>query len=184
MAKKKLQKDLEHDTCVDTCVLPSDILFSILVRLPVQSLLRFQSVYKSWKIMITDKEFIKAYRDQTKALGREKLLTKQLGVSNYVFRDLESHQVLVSMDAKQLFPNEKFQGGSLVCSCDGLVLLKNPTYTYKNYALLNHFTREYRLLKCSDDVKFREDPPNASGLCYDSSTTDYKVILIFKLFYR
>ncbi|PHT62773.1 hypothetical protein T459_33349 [Capsicum annuum] len=178
MAKKKLQKALEHDTCV----LPSEILFSILIRLSVQSLLRFRSVYKSWKIMISDKEFIKAHRDQTKALGREKLLTKQVGVSNYVFRDLESHQVLVSMDAKQLFPNEKFQGGSLVCSCDGLVLLKNPT-TYKNYALWNPSTREYRLLKCSDDVKFREEPANACGLCYDSSISDYKVILIFKLFY-
>ncbi|KAM3327245.1 hypothetical protein P3S67_002371 [Capsicum chacoense] len=151
MAKKKLQKALEHDTCV----LPSEILFSILVRLPVQSLLSFRSVYKPWKIMISDKEFIKVHRDQTKALGREKLLTKQLGVRNYVFRGLESHQVLVSMDAKQLFPNEKFQGGSMVCSCDGLVLLKNPT-TYKNYALWNPSTREYRLLKCSDDVKFRE----------------------------
>ncbi|PHT39377.1 hypothetical protein CQW23_22950 [Capsicum baccatum] len=159
MAKKKLQKALEHDTCV----LPSEILFSILVRLPVQSLLRFRSVYKPWKIMISDKEFIKAHRDQTKALGREKLLTKKVGVSNYVFRDLESHQVLVSMDAKQLFPNEKFQGGSLVCSCDGLVLLKHLTYTYKYYGLWNPFTREYRLLKCSDDVKFREDPPNACG---------------------
>ncbi|KAM3268675.1 hypothetical protein P3S67_030639 [Capsicum chacoense] len=179
MAKKKLQKALEHDTCV----LPSEILFSILVRLPVQPLLRFRSVYKPWKIMISDKEFIKAHRDQTKALGREKLLTKKVGVSNYVFRDLESHQVLVSMDAKQLFPNEKFQGGSLVCSCDGLVLLKHLTYTYKYYGLWNPFTREYRLLKCSDDVKFREDPPNACGLCYDSNTADYKVILIFKLFY-
>ncbi|PHT85241.1 hypothetical protein T459_07347 [Capsicum annuum] len=133
MAKKKLQKALQHDTPV----LPRDILlFSIFVRLPVQSLLRFQSVSKSWKVMIYNKEFIKAHRDHTKVMGGKKLLMRSIYTHNFVFRDLENHQVLVTLDEKQLFPNESFQADHIICSCDGLVLLKNFT-NYKNYAVWN-----------------------------------------------
>ncbi|KAM3327254.1 hypothetical protein P3S67_002380 [Capsicum chacoense] len=178
MAKKKLQKALQHDTPV----LPRDILlFSIFVRLPVQSLLRFQSVSKSWKVMIYNKEFIKAHRDHTKAMGGKKLLMRSIYTHNFVFRDLDNHQVLVTLDEKQLFPNESFQAADIICSCDGLVLLKNFT-NYKNYAVWNPPTREYRRLKCSE-LKSREQPPNACGLCYDSTMADYKIILIFKSFY-
>ncbi|PHT97022.1 hypothetical protein BC332_34055 [Capsicum chinense] len=94
MANKKLQKAFEHDTFV----LPSDILFFIIVRLPVQSLLRFKSICRSWKVTISDKEFIKVHRDQQIASGRKELLMRSESTHTLVFPDLENRLVLVTRD--------------------------------------------------------------------------------------
>ncbi|KAM3397173.1 hypothetical protein P3S68_000685 [Capsicum galapagoense] len=143
MPKKKSQKSFEDDTSI----LPGGILFSILVRLPVKALFRFQSVSMSWKTIIFDKNFRKAHRNQSRALGREKLLLRQRFSYDFVFRDPESAQ-LVMMDEKQLFPTKGFKHNSLVVgSCDGLVLLKNVR-AYKAFALWNPSTREYRIIEC------------------------------------
>ncbi|TMW81989.1 hypothetical protein EJD97_007194, partial [Solanum chilense] len=50
--------------------LSCDVLFSILVRIPVKSLLRFRCVSVSWNDIIFGREFKKDYIDQSKALGR------------------------------------------------------------------------------------------------------------------
>ncbi|KAM3357010.1 hypothetical protein P3S68_023724 [Capsicum galapagoense] len=50
MVKKKLAFDDIAYT------LPSDILFLILTRVPVKSLLRFKCVCKAWNVMISDNE--------------------------------------------------------------------------------------------------------------------------------
>ena len=62
MAKKKLAFDYI------ACNLPSDILFLILARVLVKSLLRFKSVCKAWNVMISDDEFRRTHHDQSKAL--------------------------------------------------------------------------------------------------------------------
>ncbi|KAF3665692.1 hypothetical protein FXO37_10920, partial [Capsicum annuum] len=80
-----------------------------------------------------------------------------------MFIDVESPE-LVTMDEKQLlFPPKRFQYSEVSCSCDGLVLLKNPT-VYKYYLLWNRSTRENRLLECPY-VKSKDVPPspNACG---------------------
>ncbi|KAF3646992.1 myb family transcription factor family protein [Capsicum annuum] len=49
----------------------------ILARLPVKSLLRFQSVSTSWNDIISDREFKKAQSDQSKAMGHVNFLLQQ-----------------------------------------------------------------------------------------------------------
>ncbi|PHT61313.1 hypothetical protein T459_34836 [Capsicum annuum] len=72
------QKKLAFDEVA--YILPSDILFLILIKVPsVKSLLRFKSISKSWNIIISDNEFKRTHRDQSKALGREKLGTNANG---------------------------------------------------------------------------------------------------------
>ncbi|KAK4736975.1 hypothetical protein R3W88_000672 [Solanum pinnatisectum] len=84
------------------------------------------------------------------------------------------------------FPLKRFQRAIVLCSCDGLVLLKNPK-AYKNYALWNPSTRyQYRTLTCPHNHLYYNNLPrrmSACGLCYDSSVDDYKVILIYDLYY-
>lgn len=52
-----------------------DILFFILVRLYVKSLLCFRSISISWSDIISDREFKKAHINQSKALGRINFLS-------------------------------------------------------------------------------------------------------------
>ncbi|KAK4716456.1 hypothetical protein R3W88_014794 [Solanum pinnatisectum] len=150
-------------------ILPcDDIMFSIFICLSIKSLLRFQSISKSSKAMICDRNFKKKYCDCSKAVGRQKLLLRQEYSNDFVFRDPE----LITMDDhNQFFPPKQFQYSEISCSYDGLFLLKNPK-AYKTYLLLNPSAREYRILECPY-VKYKDDLPNAY----------YKVILIFKFFY-
>ncbi|KAF3613008.1 hypothetical protein FXO38_36494, partial [Capsicum annuum] len=102
MGKKKLAFD---DVAY---ILPSDILFLILIKVPsVKSLLRFKSISKSWNIIISDNEFKRTHHDQSKALGREELVLHKSSTNEFEFRDLESSQ-LVKM-AKEVFTPEKFR---------------------------------------------------------------------------
>ncbi|PHU05185.1 hypothetical protein BC332_26007 [Capsicum chinense] len=86
--KKKLHK-MTITFKDDTSIFPSEILFDILIRLPVKSLLRFESVSNPWNIMISANEFKKSHRD--KVLSREKLLLQSSNV--FKFRELESSQL-------------------------------------------------------------------------------------------
>ncbi|PHT96584.1 hypothetical protein BC332_34490 [Capsicum chinense] len=174
MAKKKLAFDYI------ACNLPSDILFLILARVPAKSLLRLKSVCKAWNVMISDDKFRRTHRDQCRALGRERLLLHKCYSNFYTnefeFRDLETFQLVTI--AKQVFPSEKFRKAIILCSCDGVLLLKNPG-AYKVYVLWNPSTEEYQTLACPYFNDKRE-VPNGCGLCYDSSVDDYKVIFIYK----
>ncbi|KAM3249684.1 hypothetical protein P3L10_011454 [Capsicum annuum] len=123
--------------------------------------------------MISNNEFRRTHRDQSKALGREKLLLHNCYTNEFELRDLETSQLVTI--TKGVFPLDKFRKGIILCSCDGLLLLKNPR-AYKVYVLWNPSTEEYQTLACpyfSDKRKV----PNGCGLCYDD---DYKVIFIYK----
>ncbi|KAF3638878.1 hypothetical protein T459_35019 [Capsicum annuum] len=170
MVKKKLPFD---DIAYN---LPSDILFLILTRVPIKSLLRFKCVCKAWNVMISDNEFRRTHRDQSKVLAREKLLLNKHYTNEFEFRDLETSQlVTITMG---VFPPEKFRKAIVLCLCDGLLLLKNPR-AYKRYVLWNPSTERYQTLACPYS-KDKHDVPNGCGLYYDSSVDDYKVIFIYK----
>ncbi|KAG5588508.1 hypothetical protein H5410_048942 [Solanum commersonii] len=161
-----------------TCILPTDIQYLILIKVPiVKSLLRFKSVSKSWNVIISDNEFKKIHHDESKALGREKLLLLKQSTNEFGFRDLETSQL--DIIAKGIFLPIKFRKAIVLCLCDGLVLLKN---LYKTYVLWNPSTREYKTLACPY-FSYNGKVPNACGIFYDSSIDDYKIILIYKSSY-
>ncbi|CAM8912542.1 unnamed protein product [Rhodiola kirilowii] len=62
-------------------VLPNDIIFSILLRLPVKSLTRFKTVSKSWNALITDSYFI---RQHYSLLAQRQISSKLLLVERVV----------------------------------------------------------------------------------------------------
>ncbi|OIT30471.1 hypothetical protein A4A49_54468 [Nicotiana attenuata] len=145
-----------------------DILFSIFTRLPLKSLLRFQSVSKPWNAVISD---------QPKVLSSlKKLLLVQIGDSTFEFRDLDSPQIV---KGKQEFPLKIFRNPIALCSYNSLVLMKTHI-DYKEYALWNPCTNECQTIACP---YLNGMTPHGCGLCYDPSDDDYKVIFIFKSFY-
>ncbi|KAK4732805.1 hypothetical protein R3W88_025793 [Solanum pinnatisectum] len=176
MSKAKLRKTMYEN---DTYVLPHDILFDVLIKVPVPSLLRFKSVSKSWNAIISDNNmFAKAQRDQSKELGRQKIMLQRT-TGEFEFIHLENHKGIVE---KQNFPIKKFQRAHILCSCDGLVLLKKPK-AYKKFVLWNPSSGQHRTIECPYHKLYNHNLPHACGLCYDSDTDDYKVILIYSVFY-
>uniref|UniRef100_M1DJC1 Ubiquitin-protein ligase n=1 Tax=Solanum tuberosum TaxID=4113 RepID=M1DJC1_SOLTU len=158
---------------------PCDILVCILTRLPVKSLLRFQSVSTSWNAIISTYEFKKTILDQSNALGRVKCLSSQ-GCSWDEFKFINLEYPNVTIEGKE-FPLKGFENANVLCSYNGLVLLKNPR-AYKKFILWNPSTRQCQeLASCSHVKKYVF--PRACGLCYDSTTDDCKVILIYNSFY-
>ncbi|MCD9559096.1 hypothetical protein HAX54_016828, partial [Datura stramonium] len=77
VSKEKLRKAIEgRHIKEDTCVLPNDIIFSILIKVYTASLYVFKCVSKSWNAMISNVKFAKiTVIDQE--LGREKLLVQR-----------------------------------------------------------------------------------------------------------
>ncbi|KAK4732831.1 hypothetical protein R3W88_025819 [Solanum pinnatisectum] len=146
-----------------TNIVPCDILVCILTRLSVKSLLRFQS-----KMII----------DQSITLGHVKCLSQGCSWDEFKFINLEYPNVTIE---GQEFPLKGFENTNVLCSYDELVLLKNPR-AYKKFVLWNPSTRQCQeLASCSHVEKYVF--PRACGLCYDSTTDDYKVILIYNSFY-
>ncbi|MCD7464551.1 hypothetical protein HAX54_052977 [Datura stramonium] len=171
MPKKKLEKSRLPAYKDDTSILSCDILFCIIIRLPVKSLLRFQCVSKPWRAIISDREFKKSHRDQSKEMGREKMLLGRKS-GEFEFSKVENSE-LITME-EQRIPLKGFQRTQILCSCDGLVLLKSPR-AFKIFVLWNPSTREYRALRCPYlNVKEEIVLPTACGLCYDSRVDDYK----------
>ncbi|XP_059310311.1 F-box/kelch-repeat protein At3g23880-like [Lycium ferocissimum] len=181
MSKAKLRTTIEGSRIKkDKFVLPNDILFNILVKVYTASLLRFKCVSKSWNAMISDNvKFTKAHRDQSKVLGREKLLLQK---STGEFEFIYFNNLNKVITEKKQFPLKEFQGAHVLCSYDGLVLLKKPK-AYKRFVLWNPSSRQHHILECSYMKPREYTLPRACGLCYDSTTDDYKVILIYSLFY-
>ncbi|XP_070037839.1 F-box/kelch-repeat protein At3g23880-like [Nicotiana tomentosiformis] len=164
-----------------TSIVPCDILYFILINLPVKSLLRFRSVSAPWNAIISEEEFTKAHRDHSKALGRKKLLLQRAFTSEFRFMDLEiSPKVAID---KQLFPLKRFRADhDVLCSHDGLVLLKKRK-SYK-FILWNPSIRQQRTLVCPYLEAYDDDIlPYGCGMFYDSVTDDYKIISIYNKCY-
>ncbi|PHT97032.1 hypothetical protein BC332_34045 [Capsicum chinense] len=159
--------------------LSCNIVFCILSRLSVKSLLRFQSVSKSWNVIIFDEVFKKAHHDQSKASSSKKHLLLKLDEDLFEFRDLENPKIAMG---KQHFPLKEFRNPKVVCSCDFLVLMKKPMDDNK-YVLWNPCANENQLFECPYLNLMSTPRACACGLCYDSSDDEYKFILIYKYFY-
>ncbi|MCE3215546.1 hypothetical protein HAX54_002770 [Datura stramonium] len=181
MSRAKSRKAIEGSHIKeDTSVLPNDIIFSILVKVYATSLLRFKCVSKSWNAMISDNvNFTKDHRDQSKELGREKLLL-QKNTGEFEFIHLNNPSKIITEEHQ--FPLKEFLGAHALCSYDGLVLLKKPK-AYKKFVLWNPSSGQHHILECPYIKPYEYSPPYACGLCYDSIVDDYKVILIYNFVY-
>ncbi|KAM3306303.1 hypothetical protein P3S67_013173 [Capsicum chacoense] len=155
--------------------LSCDILFSIFINLPLKTLLRFKSVSTQWKNIISGDLFVKTHRDQSKALGHEKLLLQNKSTGGFKLIDIKNPQIVI--ETQEEFPMKNY---NVLCSLDGLLLLKNE---HMNFVLWNPSTRQHQDLESCPYLN-NYARPHASGLCYYDFITDaYKVILIYGLFY-
>lgn len=145
-------------------VIPSDVLFDILLFLPAKSLVRFKTVCKVWYSYITSSYFIKKQLDGY----HQKLVLSSS--DSFQLVNYKGSQV----EAMQLdFPLEDKDGLKDISSCNGLLCI---TLKDGKIVLWNPSTREFKQVQLPRDRgDFRY---TFGGFGYDNSHDDYKIVAL------
>ncbi|XP_073011241.1 F-box protein At5g10340-like [Typha latifolia] len=162
------------------CTIPNDIIFDVLLKLPVKSLLRFKSVCRRWFNEISSPYFANSHLNQ----GRRSRQLLVIPISERspsaqtisFYRYSEAENVATLMLEKELPGDEIVH--LLVTYCDGLVL----TFSRTNIFLCNPSTGELLTLPKGNPSKpLCEWSSDLVGFGLDPSTKRYKVV---RMFYR
>ncbi|CAK9157348.1 unnamed protein product [Ilex paraguariensis] len=185
--------DHDHDHSHGLWIqLPDDILFDILVRLPVKSLMRFQYVCKSWYFFLTcnDPAFIdlQLSRSQSRLSGTKLLIS----TSSFGERQCRCFQSLLLVDLEKgdrngratqplTMPCNPHHSFSLSESIKGLVCWHQRGYTKKimSIYICNPSTRE--LMKLPVAPQNQVTKTNMHVYYYfgfDPSSKEFKVLTI------
>nr|GMD13179.1 F-box/kelch-repeat protein At3g23880-like [Ipomoea batatas] len=155
-----------------------DVIRLILLHVEVEALIRFQCVCKEWRSTIQDPDFKLSYRGPRRVVAAAasdsrltftSITTTSPGRIKTLFQVSENHSFL------DTFPPLVRLWSGVWCSCNGLVLFS----VGKHILLWNPSTR-----CCTKVLELSLGNINAdryvvfSGLCYVSSTGDYKVVLL------
>nr|GMD62412.1 F-box/kelch-repeat protein At3g23880-like [Ipomoea batatas] len=150
--------------------IPIEIIRQILLNLEVKAVIRFQSVCKEWLSTIQNPHFKLSYS------GRKRVMVVAHSSSSCLALTSITTTTTPHIETpflKTTFPlNRRWSG--VWCSCNGLVLFS----VGKHINILNPLT------KCSTKVLESPGPMGLkslgalAGLCYDSRTRDYKVVLL------
>ncbi|GJW21228.1 F-box/kelch-repeat protein-like protein [Tanacetum coccineum] len=149
-----------------------DVTEEVLLRLTVKDVLRCKSVCKSWYSLISSPSFVKLHLKHV--CKKEEKNNKQLGnrriamISRYVIR-VNGFRCYIP-DEWEYYSTLNMEGSSngLVCmsSLDNRICLTNPS------------TREFRKLHKPPILPTDASCPRLCGFGYDSSTDDYKLVLV------
>nr|GMD71590.1 F-box/kelch-repeat protein At3g23880-like [Ipomoea batatas] len=158
--------------------IPLEIIRLILLQLPVKCVIRCQCVCKQWRSLIDDSDFKLSYRGEQRMilLSNESKSKDRPSISRFLVRstshDLRLRRHKWPFGEESPLIRARFESSlRVLCSCHGLVLL---LVANKDIWLWNPST------KCS--TKFLPSPHSkdafiVGGLCYNSCTRDYKVVL-------
>ncbi|XP_012856900.1 PREDICTED: putative F-box protein At3g49980 [Erythranthe guttata] len=153
---------IEHHTSN----LPNEIIEIILLHLPIKSLLRFKSVSKSWNSIISDPVFTHTHL--------------QFSNSPHLFliknRSFQGAFSLLKLEAKKFHREAVLSGpygwNTVLCHCNGVLLLTDSYFKPTCYALWNPSTRTETYFTFR--YTFYEDMNY--GICYDPAIHDFKVV--------
>ncbi|MCD7456592.1 hypothetical protein HAX54_032311 [Datura stramonium] len=169
-----------QDSILKVPVLPEELIFEILSRLPVKPLLKFRCVSKSWLALISSPEFIKTHlslsadnKDYTRhwhfmlSFDRPKYNLKECSLSSSV-----SGLFTEAYDLYFPLKNQSKIIWVVVGSINGLVCFSDPE---NNLFLWNPSTREYKKLpNFGTDLRYADH--SRYGFGYDELHDDYKVV--------
>ncbi|XP_058202751.1 F-box/kelch-repeat protein At3g06240-like [Rhododendron vialii] len=165
----------------DRGTLPKEMITHILSRLPVESLCRFKCVSPSWKTLISSPYFAKTLLNRTKTLKNPDNLRKKILImaDNLYSVDLAHTNPTATKLSLPTAEQQLEHQVRVVNSCDGLVLVSIRCSS--ELFLLNPSTRECKKLPVFPCVVDSADyfDEDLYGVGYDSSTDDYKVLIIF-----
>ncbi|XP_026396534.1 F-box protein CPR1-like [Papaver somniferum] len=173
-------------------ILPEDVIFQILIWLPVQSLLRFKSVCRSWYTLIKSSHFIKRHitaitvddKNSSRLGGtficrHESLETQESTPSFYFLSEKGGFKKLEDLGKRLGFKDvRQFCALHMEDSVHGIICLFN-TIT-RDIFLWNPATRQCRPLPKSSNgnPKVGYTHYDFVGLGFDVKSKDYKVIKV------
>ncbi|KAI4334809.1 hypothetical protein L6164_013517 [Bauhinia variegata] len=151
--------------------LPDDMVFDILCRLPIESIVRFKSVCKSWNCMIQDPVFINSQISWSKVHPPKLLLTADAEPSSFFLTETSEFK------AKKLMDINDVEDPIVMCSFNGLICIGSRT-RLDPLKICNPVTRESLELPHSNFANRVEFHQVALG--YDNITKRYKVVRSYK----
>uniref|UniRef100_M1B063 Ubiquitin-protein ligase n=1 Tax=Solanum tuberosum TaxID=4113 RepID=M1B063_SOLTU len=159
--------------------LPNEIIFEILLRLPVKSIIKFKSVSKSWLSLLSSPRFINTHLNFSKNNHKnvpQKLLlltpNQNLSKKQYtLFSSISETIVRVDLDYPVKSPSCVTQ---FIGSCDGLIC-----FSVENSLILwNPSTRKWKKIP-KESIFMNQDYYCTYGFGYDEFNDDYKLILVY-----
>ncbi|XBH82111.1 hypothetical protein VPH35_070815 [Triticum aestivum] len=121
-------------------LLLEEVVWEILIRLPVKSLARFKLVSKAWHAIISDPLFVRAHLHRSQHRQRREPSSFLIAPHIYVrpedpYQDVSTNICLYSCSTATLLyqshiPAGEFEVVSRMAHCDGLVLLPTNTIVY------------------------------------------------------
>ncbi|KAL3507605.1 hypothetical protein ACH5RR_032987 [Cinchona calisaya] len=152
--------------------LPEEIICHIISRLPVKSLFRFRCVCKSWKSLISDPKFLLMTNN-----GRERAIFWSKSKKNPSFYSLDRDLVFTKLPNP--LENIPFDSSNqeyiFLGSCNGLLLFSVSTSIFLWNPSTTHCRKVLKLNLLTEDYVIK-----ASGLCFDESSGDYKMIIALR----
>ncbi|KAL9165480.1 hypothetical protein ABFS82_06G173500 [Erythranthe guttata] len=164
---------------------PEELIEEILSRLPVNSLLKFRSVSKSWRALISDKKFISAHLKNSSKNTNFTLrrIISTIILPYYTLKHCSLHSLLsgpltnaVDSDYPMKNPQNSVR---IVGCCNGLVCI---AVNGKHFFIWNPSTKKYKKLPDVDDFIEQGLFITKYGFGFDESNDDYKVVGILSGF--
>ncbi|XP_058198416.1 F-box/kelch-repeat protein At3g06240-like [Rhododendron vialii] len=161
--------------------LPLKILTDVLSRLPVKSLCRSKCVSPSWNSLISSPCFAKTHLNRTKTLknpNQKILIVADNLLYSVDIADRNPTATKLNLPTAEQQPPEDWV--RVYNSDDGLVLVSRRSGAGTELFLLNPSTRECKKLPVFPFVLDSANSfhTNLCGVGYDSSTDDYKVVMV------
>ncbi|KAM7503215.1 hypothetical protein LguiB_002119 [Lonicera macranthoides] len=172
--------------------LPQELQQEILSRLPIQSLLQFRCVSKSWNSLITSPNFITTHLNRTLAsnsnqantrtLLRHYSLTHEKEIFSFRFDTNDTDTFDACQHLKCPLRRNYGYYFSIIGSCNGLLCLTDDIFEYTNNVFLwNPSIRRYLKLpvpRVTMDTELHKYLMCVYGFGVDPNTNDYKVVRI------
>ncbi|XP_021752965.1 F-box protein CPR30-like [Chenopodium quinoa] len=166
--------------------LPIEIITEILSRLPVESLLEFKCVSKSWYTLIKSPNFIKLHLNQTliSNSNRNLLLSYSSDHSSdinfhhnhLVYSDIDlNHNHLLFSELDHPLKHREI---NFVGSCNGIVCISDKSKN--DIFLFNPVTKSRRKLPPNHTHNPGNDKTLVFGFGFDSENDDYKVLRLIQ----
>jgi hypothetical protein len=149
LKKRKRSKKQQQQRAI-----PDELVFEILIRLPVKSLVRLKAVSRAWQATISDPFFIRAQLEYSKRRQRQnpssflitppvllepgstpeeyavKALSTDIHFYRWNLREFDCSSSTTTLTYRRRFPDGEFGPVSHLAHCDGLVLLPTNTKAY------------------------------------------------------
>ncbi|KAK6133845.1 hypothetical protein DH2020_032395 [Rehmannia glutinosa] len=159
--------------------LPGDVIIEILSWLPVQSILKFRCVCKSWLSSISSQQFVKTHLRNSKQDSNFRhhriILNCRSNFKQFSIPSLLYEPIIDAFDMNDVAYNPKKLANWVVGSCDGLIC---AAINKKHMILWNPSTRIFKKLPAFD-VELNGSGFFAYGFGFDKASDDYKVVGFF-----